>query len=361
MSALLPAGCVLRACSWAADTPPASQAEPHEKRVALVIGNAAYDTGPLRNPVNDAQAVTAALRELGFEVTTVENGAQAAIKQAIDDFGENLQRAGKNTVGLFYYSGHGVQVKGRNYLIPVGAKIKAERQIEYESVDVGRALAAMEEAGNMLNIVILDACRDNPFARSARGTAGGLAMMDAASGTLIAYATAPGRTADDGAGENGLYTSRLIRHMRTPGLKVEEVFKRVRADVERMSDKAQVPWESSSLKGDFYFAGRLAALPGAGGPALDDEEVLWRAIESSANPQDFDDYLSRYPQGRFALAARSKARQVREKGVELSPHLGTLSLASAPPGALVSLDGGYAGQTPVEITGIQPRRYVVEM
>jgi hypothetical protein len=334
---------------------------PSETRIALLIGNADYESGPLRNPVNDVRAMSATLAELGFKVVTLENASQGAMKQAIDEFGDGLHKAGKNTVGLFYYSGHGVQVRGRNYLIPIGARIRSERQVEYESVDAARALSAMEDAGNALNIVILDACRDNPFARSARNAGGGLAMMDAASGTLIAYATAPGRTADDGVGANGLYTAQLIRHMRTPGLKVEEVFKRVRTDVERLSDNAQVPWESSSLKGDFYFAGKLAALsPAAGG--LDDEQVLWKAIEASSNPQDFDDYLTRYPQGRFALAARSKAQQARESAPpELLQHLSGLSLRSSPPGADVYLDGGHAGKTPLDISRIQPRRYAIEM
>jgi uncharacterized caspase-like protein len=356
------AGLLAIAPGRAADSDaPAPSASEGEKRIALVIGNAAYESGPLRNPVNDARAMTATLGQLGFQVIALENASQGAMKQAIDEFGDSLQRAGKNTVGLFYYSGHGVQVKGRNYIVPVGARIRTERQVEYESVDVSRALAAMEDAGNTLNIVILDACRDNPFAQSTRNGAGGLAMMDAASGTLIAYATAPGRTADDGAGANGLYTAQLIRHMRTPGLKVEEVFKRVRVDVERLSNDEQVPWESSSLKGDFYFAGRLAALSPSAGGALDEEEVLWKAIEDSSTSQDFDDYLARYPQGRFAAAARIKARQARDRIPPLSPDLAALSFRSTPPGATVYLDGGYAGRTPLDVIGIQPRRYAVEM
>ena len=140
----------------------------------------------------------------------------------------------KGGVGLFYFSGHGIQINGRNFIIPVGARVKGERDVEYESVDVGRVLGKMEDAGNRMNLVILDACRDNPFARSFRSAASGLATLDAASGTFIAYATAPGRTADDGTGANGLYTEQLIRYMKTPGLKVEDVFKQVRIDVEKV-------------------------------------------------------------------------------------------------------------------------------
>jgi uncharacterized caspase-like protein len=293
-----------------------------EPRVALVIGNAAYDMAPLRNPVNDARAMAATLRTLGFAVTALENAALTDMKRAIDNFGDSLRSGGG--VGLFYFSGHGIQINGRNFIIPVGVRVKGERDVEYESVDVGRVLGKMEDAGNRMNLVILDACRDNPFARSFRSAASGLATMDAASGTFVAYATAPGRTADDGAGANGLYTEQLIRYMRTPGLKVEDVFKRVRIDVEKSSGGKQVPWESSSLKGDFYFSGSPveAALPTPpsspakpGGPArtIDEEEALWKVIESSTNPVDFEEYLAAFPAGRFVVAARVKLRQLRRE------------------------------------------------
>jgi Caspase domain/Lysozyme inhibitor LprI len=294
-----------------------------ERRVALVIGNAAYDTAPLRNPVNDARAMATTLRTLGFEVTALENATLTDMKRAIDDFGDRLRSGG---VGLFYFSGHGVQIQGRNFLVPIGVRVKGERDVEYEAVDAGRVLGKMEDAGNRMNLVILDACRDNPFARSFRSAAAGLASMDAASGTFVAYATAPGRTADDGSGGNGLYTEQLMRYMRTPGLKVEDVFKRVRIDVERVSGGKQVPWESSSLKGDFYFAGApveaaLAsppppASPGKpAGPArtIDEEEALWKVIEASTNPVDFEEYLAAFPQGRFVGAARARLRQLRRQ------------------------------------------------
>jgi caspase domain-containing protein/lysozyme inhibitor LprI len=291
-----------------------------ERRLALVIGNAAYESAPLRNPVNDARAMATTLRTLGFEVAALENASLTEMKRAIDDFGDALRS--KGGVGLFYFSGHGIQINGRNFIIPVGARVKGERDVEYESVDAGRILGKMEDAGNRMNLVILDACRDNPFARSFRSAASGLASLDAASGTFIAYATAPGRTADDGTGANGLYTEQLMRYMKTPGLKVEDVFKRVRIDVEKTSGGKQVPWESSSLKGDFYFSGAPgeAAIPPPpstpgkpAGPArtIDEEEALWKVIESSTNPVDFEEYLSAFPQGRFAIAARARLRQLR--------------------------------------------------
>ena len=198
-------------------------------RTALVIGNARYESAPLRNPVNDARAMAGALRRFGFDVTLLEDAGQTQMKRAIDRFGKKLRDGG---VGLFYFSGHGMQVGGRNYLIPVNASVEAEEDVEYESVDAGRVLAKMESARNGMNLVILDACRNNPFARSFRNAAQGLATLNAPSGTFISYATAPGSVASDGSGKNGLYTGELVRHMKTAGLKLEEVFKRVRADVQ---------------------------------------------------------------------------------------------------------------------------------
>lgn len=220
------------------------------KRVALVIGNSAYETAPLKNPVNDAQDMAQTLRELGFEVIYRENLNQTNMKRAIREFGAKIRNGG---VGLFYYAGHGVAVKGVNYLVPVDAKVESEEEVEYECVDAGFVLAQMESAGNNMNVVILDACRNNPFVRSFRSDSRGLAQMDAPSGTLIAYATAPGSIASDGSGRNSFYTQELLKNMRTPGIGIEEVFKRVRITVRNLTQNKQTPWESSSLAGNFYF------------------------------------------------------------------------------------------------------------
>jgi len=220
-------------------------------RTALVIGNASYNSSPLRNPVNDASNMAEALRNLGFTVIHKQNAKQRDMEKAIRDFGKRLRKNGG--VGLFYYAGHGMQVNGRNYLIPVDAEIETESDVKYEAVDAGRVLGKMEDADNNLNIVILDACRDNPFAKSFRSGNKGLAKMDAPTGSIVAYATAPGSVAADGMSRNGLYTSMLLKHITTPGLRIEEFFKIVRIDVMNDSNKKQVPWESSSLTGDFYF------------------------------------------------------------------------------------------------------------
>jgi formylglycine-generating enzyme required for sulfatase activity len=223
----------------------------NEKRVALVIGNAAYVSSPLKNPVHDARAMAQTLKGLGFEVIARENIGEKDMRRAILDFGDRLRDGG---VGLFFYAGHGMQVAGRNFLVPIGAEIRSERDVELEAIDVARVLARMDEAKNRLNIVVLDACRDNPFGRSFRSASRGLAQIDAPTGTLIAYATAPGKLARDGDSSNGLYTGELLRAMREPDLKLEDVFKRVRQAVRQKTKGEQVPWEASSVEGDFIFA-----------------------------------------------------------------------------------------------------------
>jgi hypothetical protein len=221
------------------------------QRVALVIGNSDYDAGPLLNPENDARAMDTALRQTGFDVLEYINlPSPAEMKRAIRDFGRKIQNGG---VGLFYYAGHGIQVGGKNYLIPTKAQIFAEEEVEYEAVDVGFVMSQMEIARNRMNIIILDACRNNPFARSWRSAGTGLAFINAPAGTLIAYSTAPGSVASDGTGANGLYTEELLKQMHREGLNLEDVFKSVRLEVLKRSNNMQTPWESSSLVGDFYF------------------------------------------------------------------------------------------------------------
>ena len=224
-----------------------------EKRLALVIGNGAYEQGgELRNPLHDANAMKVTLEQLGFTVLKYENCGQNQIKRAMDEFGQQLKGY---DVGLFFYAGHGVQVDGNNYLIPVDARLTSAHDVEFDCVRADRVLAKMEAANSQTNIVVLDACRDNPFERSwSRGTRGnGLAFMNAPRGSLVAYATAPGQTASDGGGTHGVYTEALLEHLPTPGITIEQVFKRVRGTVSKKSEGKQVPWESTSLTGDFYF------------------------------------------------------------------------------------------------------------
>lgn len=240
---------------------------PVAARVALVIGNSAYPASPLRNPVNDARAMAKVLRERGFQVSLQEDATKAQMEAAIDRFGREL---GPTTMGLVFYAGHGMQVAGRNYLIPVDAKIEAESSVRLRAVDVDVLLDQMRPA--QLGVVILDACRNNPFERRFRGSGSGLAQVDAPTGSLIAYATAPGKVASDGDGTHGLYTGELLKAIVQPGLRIEDVFKQVRRAVTRATDNAQVPWEASSLTGDFVFtsapiaAALIAAAPTATTP-----------------------------------------------------------------------------------------------
>ncbi len=225
----------------------------YEKRYALVIGNADYLTAPLRNPVNDATLITNQLNKLNFSVKTIKNASQNQMKQAISEFGELLSKD-KKTIGLFYYAGHGVQVKGKNYLVPVDAKVDKEPDVEVYCVDLDGLLSNLEYAGNNMNIIVLDACRNNPFGRSFRSQAGnGLATVNAPVGTFIAYATSPGSVAADGTGNNGLYTEEFVKAISIPNTRIEDVFKKVRTQVKTVSEGKQIPWENSSIEGDFYF------------------------------------------------------------------------------------------------------------
>ena len=229
-----------------------SKAAAYEKKYALVIGNSKYTSAPLKNPANDARAMSAELQRLGFEVQGYTDLTRKEMRSAIHDFGDKI-RASKG-IGLFYYAGHGLQAKGINYLVPVDANIEREYDIEDECIKADIVLRMMEMYDNPMNIIILDACRNNPCARSFRSVDLGLAQPESApTGSIIAFATAPGKTASDGDGENGLYTQELIKAMRQKGLSIEQVFKKVRINVLKLSDEKQSPWENSSLTGDFYF------------------------------------------------------------------------------------------------------------
>ena len=293
---------------------------PGERRVALVVGNSSYKTSPLKNPANDARAMAAALRRLGFEVIERQNLTREAFSLAARDFGDRLKGA---TVGLFYFAGHGLQVRGRNFLVPVDADIAREDEVPYRSLDVNEVLDKMDAARTPINLVLLDACRNNPFARSFKLSQVGLAQMDSPAGTLIAFATSPGSVAQDGEGDNGLYTSALLRHITAPALPIEQMLKRVRVDVARSSNNAQVPWESSSLNRDFAFASGApasqaapasTASPANAATELALELAFWDAVKGSSITADYQAYLEQYPQGRFAALARVRARAIAGAG-----------------------------------------------
>lgn len=234
-------------------------------RVALVIGNSGYQTSPLANPTNDAEDIADVLSQLDFDVTLLIDADFSEMSRAVSDFGRELP--GQGGVALFYFAGHGMQVQGRNFLIPVESDIQAEDEVPYKAIDAGLVLSKMESAGSQTNILILDACRNNPFARSFRSGTRGLAQMDAPTGTLIVYATAPGDVAADGDGDNGVFTENLLQHIGTPNLDVELMFRQVRVDVLEQTGGKQTPWTASSLQGNFSFNGAASGMPAVTGNA----------------------------------------------------------------------------------------------
>lgn len=275
-------------------------------RVALVIGNASYPgVAALKNPANDANDIAAKLRKLDFDVTLKVNVGLKEMLRALTAFGSKVQPGSEV---LVFYAGHGMQVRGRNYLIPIDAEIGNETAVSSESVDVDQLLDKLANA--RLSMVILDACRNNPFERRFRGYGQGLAQVNAPTGTLIAYSTAPGKVASDGDGRNGLYTQELLAALDVPGIRVEDVFKRVRVNVVKKSGESQTPWESSSLTGDFYFS-TDGTTPASNVPIADlatIEIALWESIKNSSDPADYLAYLDKYPNGQFVGLADRRAR-----------------------------------------------------
>jgi carboxyl-terminal processing protease len=309
--------CLLGLCLFAQGlTARPAHAEP---RVALVIGNSHYapEIGALPNPANDANLIAQALQQTGFQVIKVVDVDQKKMKRAIADFGDKLAAAGADATGLFFYAGHGVQVRGTNYLVPLGADIDKEADVDIESVSADTVIQQMEFANNRVNIIILDACRNNPMARSMRSVQRGLAPMDAsqaAQGTFVAYSTAPGQVAADGTGKDSPYSIALAKIIVQPGIGIEEVFRNVRAEVMGATDKKQIPWDSSSLTAPFYFKGgsAVAAQPiapsqPAATPANSQlDSQYWTAISNSKKPGDYQGYLKQFPNGTFAPLARSR-------------------------------------------------------
>ncbi|MCH8969572.1 MAG: GTP-binding protein, partial [Planctomycetes bacterium] len=276
----------------------------------------------LASAFDEERTLAAALRKTGFRVTLLLNATRTQMGRAIGNFEDAVGQGG---VGLFFYAGHGVQVGGVNYLIPLGANITRQSQVEFESISANRVLASMEAAGNRLNMVFLDACRNNPFKGSTfRAIGGGLAAVrNAPKGSLISFATGAGSVAADGTGRNGTYTKNLLRYIGQPGLELTTMMKRVRSGVQRDIRDKQTPYELSSLTGDFYFTKASISSsapiaktqprlqPIAPARTIDAEETLWKAIENSKAAEDFQDYLSAYPEGRFGVTARIKIRQLQ--------------------------------------------------
>jgi hypothetical protein len=299
---------------------------PAETRVALVIGNAAYAQQVLDNPTHDADAVAGTLARLGFIVIRSSDASKARMEAAIAQAREALQ--GRRGVGLFYYAGHALQLEWRNFLVPVDARLTSARDVPSQTVDLQKVLDAFQAAGTRMNIVVLDACRDNPFGATGRGN--GLAPMDAPWGTFLAYATAPGNVAEDGLAEGGgnsLYTKYLVQELAQPAARIEDVFKRVRLQVRQKTEGRQIPWESTSLEEEFYFDRSLAPSPAKATAAPDSTDIVraaqaetadWQRIAKSTRPDDFYAFLRKHPSGLTSELALFRLSQLQAERVRVS-------------------------------------------
>jgi len=298
-----------------------------EKRVALVIGNSAYDNVTrLDNPRNDARLIASTLAGLGF--TLVGGGAQLdldknKLEAAIQAFSKALPGA---DVGMFYYAGHGVQVRGSNYLVPVNANPTREADVDFQMVDVALVLRQMEDSGTKLNLVILDACRNNPFGnRGLRSTSNGLAQIQVPEGTLISYATQPGSVAQDGDSGNSPYSRALAEIIKKPGLGIFDAFNQVGVLVKRTTGGSQQPWVSSSpIDGNFYFSGA------PGGPALTapasaapdpcaQAKAHWEAANAIGTVAAYQDHLRLFPNCTFAGLAKARIEEKTKSVAAIAP------------------------------------------
>ncbi len=287
-------------------------------RTALVLGNSDYKTMPLTNPENDAEDIASKLESLGFEVMFEKNQNQIETKKLIRKFAQKLKQ--KGGVGLFFYAGHGLQIDGKNYLVPVDFSATAAYEVADAAIDANLITGAMEEAANPMNIILLDACRDNPFPRKTRSGSRGLARMDSASGTIIAYSTSPGDVAADGEGRNSPYTSHLLKHIDAPGLTIEQVFKRVRVGVEDSTAGKQLPWETSSLRGDFYFKTAQAQIT----PPTPEPLPVVAAVKSQP-----------IPQAKPVIAPQIQPQQIQPVAVD--PNARSLSVFTNPEDSSVKI------------------------
>jgi len=284
------------------------------RRVALVVGNDSYPEMPLRNARNDMRALAAALREVGFAVTELPDTDRKALARGIDAF---IQAVRAGDTALFYYSGHGMQLDGQNYLVPVDFAGADAVDAQYDAYPVERLVGRLSSTGVGLAIVILDACRNNPF-RGVRASGGGWAGMQAGRGVYLAFATAPGTVASDNpAGGNGLFTTHLLAALREPGLTLDEVFGRVGPAVRASSGGRQDPWVSASAGAGGMFRFRPAAEPSARAQppvtaAPDPELVAWQAVAGTTNVAVLEQFVAAFPNGQYAAAARVKIAALRE-------------------------------------------------
>lgn len=295
-----------------------------EPRLALVVGNGAYGSVPaLDNPVNDARLMADTLTGTGFVVTLLTDVDQITLNRAIAQFGRDLRTAGTEATGLFYYAGHGVQSFGNNYLLPVDAQLTDAADLGLVAVQAESVLRQMFSARNKTNIVILDACRNNPFEHIPDLNDNGLAEMKAPTGTYLAYSTAPGAVALDGVDGNSPFTRALARQIVMPGQPIEQVFKATRVAVLEATGKLQTPWDTSSLTADFQFVPAVALSPEAIAA-----QSLWDSVKATRDPLQVMLYLRAYPDSLFLDEARALLNDVMAP--ELQPGRPAPPMALAP-------------------------------
>ena len=325
-------------------------AEPGE-RMALVIGNSAYPKAALTNPSKDARDMTSLLRQAGFTVDQHLDTTKGQLSHAVARFGAAIKDP-KVKFALFYYAGHGLQQEWRNYLVPVSADIRSAADVKSKTVDVSELLAYMEQAKGRSFLVILDACRDDPFAGNYQPPDKGLTQFDAPVGSLLAYATAPGSVAQDGDGENGLYTSNLLREFAVRGARLEDAFKRVRLNVRLASHGMQVPWESTSLEDDLYlFPSERMTLTDAEQDQLLEREISsWTRVRSSKDYQQLANFIREYPSGSASELAQSRLNRLlaaqgtqKNEGVQIA-MVSTTQVMTRDAQVRVELAGQQAAQ-----------------
>ena len=283
-------------------------AQVQETRVALVIGNSNYKNSPLKNPVNDARDMASKLRGLGFTVIERNNLVVKQIGSTLREFRSKLT---PGSVALVYYAGHGLQIKGDNYFPTVDADIAGEEDVPNQSLAMRQIMDVLGDAKTRLNLVFLDACRNNPYSRSFRSGSEGLSKVNAPTGTLISFATRPGSVAADGVGRNGLYTGALLEAMAISGQPIEQVLKRVVTSVKAGSKNQQEPWMEGSIEGEFCFGGCAILSATSVNIELNNIELsLWESAKDSNSVAEFQAYLSQFPNGYFAEMARAKISSI---------------------------------------------------
>ena len=350
-----------------------SQAATSEKRVALVIGNSAYQNTPsLANPRNDATEVGKVLKRIGFDVDVLVDTTKQEMDQALRQFGNKLDGA---SAAVFFYAGHGIQIDGINYILPVDATLKNERDLHWEACDLTTVLKQME-GSNRVNLLFLDACRDNPMSQTLARSMGqnrssaigrGLAPMKANAGTMVSYSTKEGEVAADGKGKHSPYTEALLKNIEMPGVEIGLMLRKVREEVITTTKNKQVPWEYGSLLGEFYFTEPVTvpvkpeADTTAAGSKI--EALYWESIMNEIDPDVFEDYLKKYPNGTFREIAQRKIDKLGKGSTKSSlvaavpqgdqnKSSGKLKITSDPIGAEIYLDEKNVGLTPAELVDV---------